>query len=645
MIQLFRNFFKSKLGIAITLAFLGLIAIAFASSDVANTNMFGGVSGGDRVAVVGDERIDAAELQMNAQNALDTARQTDPTLTMQAFIAQGGLDDVLTQLSERTALAEFARRHGMRASGRLVDSELLQIPAFRGADGNFDQNAFRAAIAQRNLTEAAVREDIAMGLLARQLVTPIGFAPVMPVSFGRQYASLLRERRQGSIAQLPSSAFAPSGAPTNAQLQAFYQANDDDFIRPERRVIRYATFGDEAIGTLAAPTAAQINARYQRDRAQYAASERRTLTQLVVPTQDAARAIVTEVRAGKALDAAAREKGLATTSIGPVTQAELAGTSSAAVAQAGFAAEQGALAAPARGGLGWYVLRVDAVDRQPARTLEQVSGEIATALAAEQKRAALDDLTARIEEEFDEGRTLAEVAEELDIELVRTRPATADGRIYGTAGDTVAPILGRVLEVAFAMDEQEPQLTQLVAGETFLVFDVAEITPSATAPLAEIRDDVVAAWRRDEGSKRARAAADRILGRVAKGTALAAAVAAESTPLPAPRDLNLNREQLAQQGRVPSELALFFSMAEGTVKKLEAPADAGWYVVWLGDVEAPEIAANDPLVLATLQQLSQVTSNEHVGQFVAAAQEEIGVERNQAAIDAVSAALTGQTNQ
>jgi hypothetical protein len=36
MLQLFRNIFKSKLGVGLTLAFLLLIAIAFASSDVAN---------------------------------------------------------------------------------------------------------------------------------------------------------------------------------------------------------------------------------------------------------------------------------------------------------------------------------------------------------------------------------------------------------------------------------------------------------------------------------------------------------------------------------------------------------------------------------------------------------------------------------
>lgn len=644
MLQMFRNFFKSKLGIVVTLAFLALIAVAFASSDVANTGVFGGVSGGDRVAVVGDERVDAVELSMNASNALEQVRQTNPTMTMQAFIAQGGFDNVLEQLLQRTALAEFARTFGMRAGKRLVDSELRQMPAFRGPDGTFDENAFRAALNQRGLSEAAVREDLANGLLARQLITPVSFSPMMPESLGRRYASLLRERREGALALLPSSAFAPTGAPTDAQLQAFYRESSSRFIRPERRVIRYATFGEEALGELTAPTPAQIQARYQRDRANYAAVERRRFTQLIVPTQAAAQAIVAEVRGGKALDAAAREKGLATAAIGPVTQTEFTTNASAAVAQAGFAADSGALAAPARGGLGWYVLRVDEIDRRPARTLDQARGEIAAALAEEQRRAALDDLTASLEERFDEGESLADVARELKLELASTPPAVADGRIYERPAETVPQVLAPVLAAAFEMEEEEPQLAVAVPGETFIIFDVSDITPSATAPLPEIREEVIALWRQDQGAKAAKAAADRIEARLGRGSTLAAAVAAEERTLPAPETINLTREQLARQGQVPPSLALFFSMAQGTVKKFEAADDAGWYVVQLAEIEAGAIEQNDPLVLATLQQLGRVSGEEYVRQFVKAAQREVGVERNQAAIDAVAAQLTGQTN-
>ena len=642
MLQGFRSFFKSKIGIVVTLAFLGLIAVAFASSDIANTTTFGGVTGGDRVAVVGKTRISTSELSVNASNALDQVRQDDPTMTMAAFLGQGGMDQVLDQMLTRTALAEFARQNGLRAGKRLIDSEIRQIPAFLGPDGRFDSNAFRQIIGQRGFTEAAVRQDLAYGIYGRLLLAPVAQSPIMPDGIARRYASLLRERREGAVGVLPSSAYAPQGDPSQDDLNTYYTQNRARFIRPERRVIRYAAFGETALTGTAPPTDEQIAQRFERDRALYAATEARRFTQLIVPTEAAARALAAEVGGGKTLEQAARDQGLATAPVGPVGQSDFAGIASAAVAQAGFAAQSGALSAPARSGLGWHLLRVDEIDRQPARTLAQVRDEISATLAQENLRAAFSDRTARVEDELASGVSLSDIASELGLELVRTEALTADGRIYeqptGRAPADVEPLI----ETAFQMEEGEPQIAEIVPGERFVIFDVVDITPSATAPLAEIRDDVVELWRRDEGLRAARAAADRVIARMAEGTSLADALAAEDATLPGVDRLNVSREEIAQAGQVPAVMALFFSMAEGTVKRLAAPADNGWFVVQLDEIDAPQIAQDDPLVIATSRQLSSVAGEEYFGQFVAAVSANVGIERNQAAIDAVVAQLTGQ---
>ena len=126
-------------------------------------------------------------------------------------------------------------------------------------------------------------------------------------------------------------AYAPKADPGATQLNAYYAAHRTDYLRPERRVIRYATFGEEALGTAAQPTEAQIAAQYQRDAAQYQAKQTRTFTQLVVPTEAAAKAVVTEVSGGKSLATAASTKGLATTTVGPVTKSAFAAQASSAV--------------------------------------------------------------------------------------------------------------------------------------------------------------------------------------------------------------------------------------------------------------------------------------------------------------------------
>lgn len=643
MLLFFRNFFQSKFGVPITLAFLALIAVAFASSDLANTGTFGGVAGGDRVAVVGDRKIDSADLVNSANAALDQARQSNPNMSMDAFIAQGGLDDVLDQMIDRAAIAEYARLHGLRAGENLVNSEIIAVPQFRGANGEFDANVFRQLIGAQGLSEAAFRTDLAQGLLAQQLLVPVAIGGKAPDKVVTHYAALLKERRRGAIAVLPAQAFAPTGNPTQSALEAYYTENRGDFIRPERRVIRYAVFGADTLGGQAEPTAAEIRARYEEDRAQYAASENRRVTQLIVPTQEAANAIRQRVSAGGSLETAAREAGFDTATVGPVSREALAARSSAEVASAAFAAGRGEIAAPARSGLGWHVVRVDEIDARAARSLEQVRGEIADALRVEKRQTALADLAASVEEQLADGVSLSDVAEDLGAELQTTRPLLATGGVYGTPSETAPEILAPAIETAFQMSEGQPQVAEVERGQTFLIFEASEIVPSAAAPLAEIRDDVIAGWRLSQGAKAARAAADRVLQRVKGGAALSAAVGEEEQDLPGVEQIDLTREQLAaMQGRFPAPIALLFSMAEGTTKKLEAPDSNGWFVVDLDDIETGEVSRNDPVFAQASADLGGAMGREYADQLRLALRKELGVERNETAIEAIRKQLLGQ---
>lgn len=643
MLQLFRSFFKSKIGIVVTLAFLGLIAVAFASSDVANTGTFGGVAGGDRVAVVGDRTISTSDLSQNVSNAWQQSRQDDPTLSMEGFIANGGFDAVLDQMISRFALGEFAESMGLRAGPRLVDSEIVNEPSFRGTDGQFDPDAFRAVLRQRSLSEATVRDDLALSLLARQTVVPISYQTRMPQSFARTYAQLLNETRVGDAVRIPAGAFAPEGDPTDEQLQAFYDENRANYIRPERRVIRYAAFDESALGDLPPVTDEQIAARYQADAVLYRASEERTFTQLVVPTEAAAQAVIDEVRGGMSLSASAQSKGLATTTVTEVEQADFANTASQAVAAAAFAADSGALVGPVRGSLGWYVLRVQDVNVIPSRSLADATDEIRETLEGERRGEALNELTERFEEEFSRGKTIEEAAAELDVELQSTPQLLATGQVYGQPGQPPAE-LARVVGFAFELGESEPQVAEIVPGTAFMIFEVGEIFRSAAAPLSEIRDQVAFQWRRDRGMAGASAAASRILERVEGGMTLAAAAAAEDVDLPAPERLTLNRQELAASGQVSRATVLFFSMAEGTAKRVAVEETNSWFVVELNEIQAPDLAASEDgeaLIANTAAQLSATLGEEYVQQFVTAAQDSMEVERNDAGITAVQDQLTG----
>ncbi|QIQ86018.1 peptidylprolyl isomerase [Erythrobacter sp.] len=644
MISSIRRFFQSKIGMAIFIAFLVIVALAFAAADITGST-FGGVASGDRIAVVGDERVPASELESTANSALAQVREQDPTIGMPEFVEQGLLEEVLRQLIDQYAIGNYAEELGLRAGRNLVNSEILQIPAFRNVAGEFDEEVYQQALRAQGVTDEMLRGDLKDGLLQQMLLRPALAAPQLSGRAARQYASLVLESRRGAIALIPSALYAPEGDPEAGVLEAYYEENLSQFRRPEQRVIRFATFGPETILADIEPTEEEIAQRYEANSDAYEARERRAVSSFVVPTEDAAKSLVERIRGGLSLEAAARQAGFQVSSSDLRDRETMANATSFAFAEAVFDTAEGEVVEPARGTLGWYVARVDDVEQVPARSLAEASEEIAQQILEEKRAAALVDLSARIEDELYDGTSLAEVADAFDLE-VRTSPALlANGTVYGEPGAEVPRELGPVLETAFEMDESQPQLAALGAGQRFIVYDVSEIRPSAAPPLAEIRDEVTAAWRRAEGSAKAREAARRVLEKTREGTDFADALRAENEPRFQVQPVALSRrELLAQRGRdIAPPLVLLFSMAEGSTKLLEAPENIGWYLVDLEEVETGDIEADDPVIAQTRQQFAPTLAEEYRRQLTRAIREEVGVERNEDAIEAIRRRLAGES--
>ncbi|MCU0948454.1 MAG: SurA N-terminal domain-containing protein [Porphyrobacter sp.] len=643
MLSLFRRFFQSKIGLPIFIGFLVVMAFAFAAADITGTS-FNGLSADSRVAVVGKEPITASEVSTAADVALEQVRgQFNPTITMPEFIEQDGLEEVVKQLIDRYAISAYAQKYGLRAGRNLVDSEILKIPGFRGATGEFDQAVYQAALRQRGITDAVLRRDLRDGLLEQQLFEATMGAPRLPEKVARQYAALVLERRQGEIALIPSAAFAPAGDPSAQQLEAWYKDNRSRFVRPERRVLRFAVFNTSQLGVDPTPSAAEIAARFKANAAAYQASEKRAVSYFIVPTEDAAKSFVARLGGGLSLEAAARDAGFNVAKGEVRTREELATATSAAFADNAFKAADRGIITPTRGSLGWYVARVDKVERIPARTLAQASGEIAAQLRKEKLAAAVAQRTSEIEAELDSGTALADVAKTYGLKVDTTPELLADGRIYGPQGGQVIQQLLPLVTTAFQMDESSPQLAELTPGSEYIIFDVARIEESRAAPLAEVRAEAIAAWKRAEGAKLARAAADRVLKKVTAGTPLAAALAAENKPAIERQQINLKRRELMAQrnGNVPPPLVLLFSMAQGSAKKLEAPQDIGWYIVDLAQITTDPVDGEPGLIDQTRRSLAPALSQEYRAQVTAAIRKEVGVERNEAAIDALRKQLSG----
>ncbi|HZG07665.1 MAG TPA: SurA N-terminal domain-containing protein [Allosphingosinicella sp.] len=643
MLSFFRRGITAKLMLVVL--GIGLFAIVITGFGTGGGGLGGtGGPGAGTIAKVGGDEITGADVTQEFNRQLARARQTNPELDIGTFLQTGALEQIVDQMIGVAATAEYARSQGLSVSRAMIDQEIASIPAFQNLAGQFDQQAFLAALQREKITEADLRREIETRMLQRQLLLPAAGSAFVPRDIASRYASLLLESRSGTVGVVPTAAMGAGKDPTDAEVAAYYRNSQVRYTVPERRVIRYATFGPEQVGAAARATDAEIEQAYRQNPA-YAAKETRTLSQVVLPDEAAARALAQRVAGGASFAQAAQQAGFgaADIALGELSKEAYQRASSPAVANAVFGAATGALAGPVRGPIGWHVVKVENVKTTPARPLASVRAEVAQGIEQRKRQEAVADLASRIEAAVSEGLNFNEVAQREKLTIVETPPVTAQGAAPSNPAFQPAPELAPLLTAAFEVEANaEPVVETIAPNERYALVTVSAVEPAAAPPLAQIRDRVKADLSARNAGERARAVATSIMSKINAGTPPAQAFAEAQIKLPAVQSVSAVRRDIARQGQqVPPALQLLFTMPRGKAKVLPAPNGSGWFVVYLDKVVPGDAAGTPELIEAVKTQFAQVIGDEYAQQFTAAARIRGKVKRNEEALAKLKQELQG----
>lgn len=647
MLSFFRRLINSRVGVVVTLLAVAMLAVLFALSDISSWTRGGGGGTGDSavIAKVGGTTITAGELTRRVKADVDNFRAQQPTLTVQQYIEGGGFDGTVDRLIDGQVIEQFARRHGMVVSKQAIDSRLAAIPQLQGVDGKFDQKVYEQLLAQRRLSDADVRGDIARSLLIEQLTAPTSGAGQVPLKMALPYADLLLEKRRGTVAFIPTRALGAGAQPTAEELKTFRQRNAARYIIPERRAIQYAIVSPDAVKATATPTDADIAAAYRAQAARFAATEKRTISQVVLADKAAADAFAAKVKAGTAIDVAAKALGLAAARLPSVERKAYTEASGADLAAQVFGAAKGATLGPVKAPLGWTVAHVDAIETVAAKTLDQVRADLAKELTATKTARAMSDLSNKINDAVDARVTFAKIIADHKLTPVTTAPLLADGTdpAKPSAPD---PALAPIVKAGFAAQPGDaPQVVATDASGAFAVVAVDKVVAAAPPPPDELRLAVARDFTIDRARRAARVIAADVIRKVNGGTPLAEALKATNLTLPPVEPAAASRAQLqASPKGAPPPLTLMFTMAPRTAKLIEAPNAAGWLIVYLDAIDHGDARGNPEVVRAQQNDLGRQLGSEYVRQFIAAMRSEIGVTRQAEVIAKIRKELLGTTS-
>ncbi len=594
---------------------LGLLFVGLAGFGATN---FGGSQ--QRLGRVGDAEI-TVNAYVNAvqQDIQNLARQTGQRLTIAQAQQLGLTEASLARVVGEAALTDAVTKAGVSVGDEAVRNRVLEVPAFRSLDGDFDRAAYEQTLRQNGLTigefETQIRNEASRSLLQAAVVGGV----VAPSEYVDTLYNWAREGRDVTWARLTAADLdAPIPEPGEDQLAAFHSDNPEQFELGETRAITYAWLTPEMIaGTIETDDAA-LRALYDERIDFYVQPERRLVERLVFADDAAAEAAKAAIEAGETtFDALVSDRGLELSDVdlGDVRPEDLGDA-----AEAVFALTEPGIAGPAPTPLGPALFRMNGILAATETTFEDARDDLARQQTQEEAVRLIQDMFDEIDDLLAGGATIEDIATETELELgqIDWRPDVSDDIAVYTSFAQAA---------ARARTEDFPELIELEDGGIF-TFRLDEIRPPALPPLEDVREDVAAAWLEAETETRLMAMATPLADRFRSGGDMA--VLGQALNI----ETGLRRDGFLE-GTPPDFVDTVFEMALDDVEVVSSEGDV--WIVRLDRIAAPDASdlAGEALRTGFADRAAQDFANDLLQAFTRSVQATAGIEINQATLNAI----------
>ena len=586
-----------------------------------------GIGGGTirSVGQVGEEKISVDVYAQSLNSSLSNlSQQLGRTVTASEAETMGLQGNVLQELLTTAALDNETRKLGISIGDEAVRTRLLANTAFQGLDGSFDKEAYEFALERARLTPKAydeiLRKEAARTFVQSAIVTGVK-------SQGTQTQALLafdRETRDFTWAELTGDALAaPIGEPTDAQIQSQYEAVPGLYTAPLTREITYAWLSPDMLTDQVDIDEALIKESYDLQSDRFNKPEKRSVERIAFGSDAEATEARNLIDAGTAtFNTILADRGLLPedADLGEVER----GTLSKEAAEVVFTADGPGVVGPVQTDLGPALFRINAILSEDITPFEDAHDEIKGELAGEAARRLVSDLVVDIDDLLAGGATVEQLADDTDMEL---------GKISYTASTTGGiAAYEKFRQIAATTNVGDfPEINDLADGGIFAL-NVDAIKEPTLRPLAEVKDQVIADWKRAETVRQLTAQAETLKAELEKGAGFGDLETHEAP--------DTRRTGFIENTPI-SMLDIMFQIEAGKAAIAAGPDSV--FIARLDQINAydPMSAENQPLQDAVQDQLDGQIANDLLSTFAGALRDEAGVSLNQTAINQINAQMTG----
>ncbi len=448
----------------------------------------------NEVASVNGEPIMRQQVELEVQRALRSGQV--PPEQERAL-----RNDMLDQLITQSLLRQYAEDGGFYVSDAQLDQMIVTLPEFHDQDGRFSAEIFRNRLAGAGYTPLSFREELRMDIKRQQLQQGLAFSDFSLANEEQRLADLQGQQRDFRYVMLDANDAAYEVEVTEEQMQAYYDANQERFERPEQVRVEYVVIDRQAMAEDIAVDESELRAAW---REQNRDANRRVSHIMVTFGSERGREEAQQL-ANEALADLSRGESFADTAVrfsDDTASAEQGGDLGVisrgffgdAFDDAAFALGVGETSQVVEMDGAFHILQVTELD---APSFEEQRDRLAQEVAL---REVNDDFNRQVQRLIDESFAaddLQSVADDLGLTLNES-DWLARGEGEGALSEP------GVLDEAFSADVLEEGYNSEVIeldNDRRLVLRVAEHRDATVLPLDEVRDEVeqaVAAQQRQE---------------------------------------------------------------------------------------------------------------------------------------------------
>jgi peptidyl-prolyl cis-trans isomerase D len=240
---------------------------------------------GQTVASVGGHNITQGEWDAAHRMEVDRLRATMPTLDAKLLDSPQARYGTLERMVRERVLLQAVETFHLQASDARLARALQESPviaSLRRADGSLDMERYRQLVGSQGMTpemfEARLRSDLSVRQVeAGVLQTGFASPAVADLALNAYY-----ERREVQLARFNPADFTTKVTLTDADLEAYYQANQPLFQAPEQASIEYVVLDLDAVRQGIRLNEQDLRSYYEQNAARLSGTEERRASHILI---------------------------------------------------------------------------------------------------------------------------------------------------------------------------------------------------------------------------------------------------------------------------------------------------------------------------------------------------------------------------